>query len=108
MAAAVALSAHRLPLHSRDGGLQGGAVALAGAIGFVGIVAPHLIRPLVGHDPARSLIPAALLSGLILVIADIFVRLLPTLAELKLGVVAALIGAPAFVWIALQRGAGHD
>ena len=86
----------------------GGAVALAGAIGFVGIVAPHLIRPLVGHDPARSLIPAALLSGLILVIADIFVRLLPTLAELKLGVVAALIGAPAFVWIALQRGAGHD
>ena len=44
----------------------GGAVALAGAIGFVGIVAPHIIRPLVGHDPARSLLPSALLSGLIL------------------------------------------
>ena len=56
----------------------GGAVALAGAIGFVGIVAPHIIRPFVGHDPARSLIPSALLSGLILVVAEIFVRLIPT------------------------------
>ena len=86
----------------------GGAVALAGAIGFVGIVAPHIIRPFVRHDPARSLIPSALLSGLILVVADIFVRLIPTSSELKLGVVAALIGAPAFVWIAMQRRAGND
>ena len=86
----------------------GGAVALAGAIGFVGIVAPHIIRPFVGHDPARSLIPSALLSGLVLVVADIFVRLIPTSSELKLGVVAALIGAPAFVWIAMQRRAGND
>lgn len=81
----------------------GAAVALAGAIGFVGIVAPHVIRPFVGHDPARSLLPSALLAGLILVLADIGVRLLPTTTELKLGVVAALIGAPAFVWIAMQR-----
>lgn len=86
----------------------GGAVALAGAIGFVGIVAPHFIRPFVGHDPARSLVPSALFSGLILVVADIFVRLVPTSAELKLGVVAALIGAPAFVWIAMQRRTGND
>ena len=86
----------------------GGAVALAGAIGFVGIVAPHIIRPFVRHDPARSLIPSALLAGLILVLADIGVRLLPTASELKLGVVAALIGAPAFVWIAMQRRTGHD
>jgi iron complex transport system permease protein len=86
----------------------GGAVALAGAIGFVGIVAPHIIRPFVGHDPARSLVPSALFSGLILVVADIFVRLMPTSAELKLGVVAALIGAPAFVWIAMQRRTGND
>ncbi|HBF90407.1 MAG TPA: ABC transporter permease, partial [Hyphomonas atlantica] len=71
-------------------------------------VAPHIIRPFVGHDPARSLIPSALLSGLILVVADIFVRLIPTSSELKLGVVAALIGAPAFVWIAMQRRAGND
>ena len=86
----------------------GASVALAGAIGFVGIVAPHLIRPFFGHDPARSLIPSALLAGLILVIADIGVRLIPTNNELKLGVVAALVGAPIFVWIAMQRRTIHD
>ena len=52
--------------------------------------------------------PSALLAGLILVVADTFVRILPSSNELKLGVVAALIGAPAFVWIAMQRRAGHD
>ncbi|MEH6488535.1 iron ABC transporter permease [Hyphomonas oceanitis] len=86
----------------------GGSVALAGAIGFVGIVAPHVIRPFVGHDPARSLVPSALFAGLILVLADIGVRIIPTSNELKLGVVAALIGAPAFVWIAIQRRTGND
>lgn len=86
----------------------GASVALAGAIGFVGIVAPHLVRPFVGHDPARSLIPSALLAGLILVVADICIRIIPTSSELKLGVVAALIGAPIFVWIAMQRRALSD
>ncbi|MEM1263513.1 MAG: iron ABC transporter permease, partial [Pseudomonadota bacterium] len=86
----------------------GAAVALAGAIGFVGIVAPHIIRPWVAYDPARSLLPSALLAGLILVVADIGVRLAPTDNELKLGVVAALIGAPAFVWIAMQRRSVND
>lgn len=86
----------------------GAAVALAGAIGFVGIVAPHIVRPFVGYDPARSLVPSALLAGLILVLADIGVRLLPTNTELKLGVVAALIGAPAFIWIAVQRRTIND
>lgn len=85
--------------------LTGGAVALAGAIGFVGIVAPHLVRPWVGYDPARTLIPSAWLGGVFLVLADIVVRLLPSAGELKLGVVAALIGAPAFVWIAVRRRA---
>lgn len=84
----------------------GAAVAIAGAIGFVGIVAPHLVRPFVRHDPARTLLPAALMGGIILVIADIGVRLAPTPAELRLGVVAALIGAPIFVWIAASRGRG--
>ena len=81
----------------------GAAVAIAGAIGFVGIVAPHLVRPLVNHDPARTLAPSALLAGLILVLADIGVRLAPTDVELKLGVVAALLGAPVFIWIAARR-----
>ncbi|MFD1787144.1 FecCD family ABC transporter permease [Sphingomonas floccifaciens] len=81
----------------------GASVALAGAIGFVGIVAPHLVRPWVGHDPARSLLPSGLLAGLFLVVADIGVRLIPTTAELRLGVVAALVGAPLFVVIAARR-----
>ncbi len=81
----------------------GAAVALAGAIGFVGIVAPHVIRPFVRYDPARTLLPSALLAGLFLVLADIGVRIMPTQTELKLGVVAALLGAPAFIWIAMQR-----
>ncbi|MGV6819061.1 MAG: FecCD family ABC transporter permease [Parvularcula sp.] len=86
----------------------GASVALAGAIGFVGIVAPHLVRPFVGYDPARSLVPSGLLGGLILVLADIVIRLLPTANELRLGVAAALIGAPIFVWIAAKRQVGHD
>ncbi|GAB5456468.1 MAG: iron ABC transporter permease [Henriciella sp.] len=86
----------------------GASVALAGAIGFVGIVAPHVIRPFTRHDPARSLIPSALFAGLLLMLADILVRVLPSQSELKLGVVAALLGAPAFIWIAMQRRAAHD
>lgn len=85
----------------------GAAVALAGSIGFVGIVAPHLVRPWVRHDPASTLLPAALLGALLLVLADIGVRVLPTGTELKLGVVAALIGAPVFVRIATRRQATH-
>ncbi|QQN73138.1 iron ABC transporter permease [Croceicoccus sp. YJ47] len=81
----------------------GAAVALAGAIGFVGIVAPHLVRPFLRYDPARLLVPSALLGAVMLVIADIGVRVLPTDAELKLGVVASLFGAPVFVWIAAHR-----
>lgn len=85
----------------------GAAVSIAGAIGFVGIVAPHLVRPLVDHDPARTLVPAALLAGVILVLADVGVRLAPGAAELRLGVVAALLGAPVFLWIAARRGAAN-
>lgn len=89
-------------------GLAAGAsVSIAGAIGFVGIVAPHVVRPLVAHDPARTLAPSALLAGVVLVVADIGVRLAPTDTELRLGVVAALLGAPVFVWIAARRGRTH-
>jgi iron complex transport system permease protein len=87
--------------------LTGAAVALAGAIGFVGIVAPHLARPLVGHDPARAILPSALMAGAILVAADIGVRVAPGTAELNLGVLAALLGAPAFAWIAARRRGRH-
>lgn len=96
------LRRQRLAVILGAGLATGAAVSLAGAIGFVGIVAPHLVRPFVGYDPARLLVPSGLLGALILVFADIGVRLLPTDAELRLGVVAALIGAPIFVWIAAR------
>jgi iron complex transport system permease protein len=80
----------------------GGATAVAGVIGFVGIAAPHLVRALSGHDPARLLLPSALAGGAMLTIADIVVRLLPTDNELKLGVAAALFGGPIFALIAAR------
>jgi len=104
----VNLRRQRLLIVLGAGLATGASVALAGAIGFVGIVAPHVIRPFMRHDPARTLIPSSLLAGVFLVLADISVRLLPTQNELKLGVVAALIGAPAFIWIAMQRRSLHD
>jgi len=82
--------------------LTGASVALAGAIGFVGIVAPHLARPFFRHDPGAALAPSALIGGALLALADLFIRLLPFAQELKLGVAAALIGAPAFVFIAAR------
>lgn len=82
--------------------MTGASVALAGAVGFVGIVAPHFARPFAAHDPGRVIIPAALIGGAMLSLADLCIRLLPFDQELKLGVAAALIGAPAFVWIATQ------
>jgi iron complex transport system permease protein len=94
----------RLGILLGTGLATGASIATAGAIGFVGIVAPHLVRPLVGYDPARSLLPSALLGGFMVLVADIGVRLIATPAELKLGVVAALVGAPVFVWIAVRRG----
>jgi iron complex transport system permease protein len=80
----------------------GGATAVAGVIGFVGIAAPHLVRALAGHDPARLLLPSALAGGALLVCADIAVRVTPTDTELKLGVAAALIGGPIFALIAAR------
>jgi iron complex transport system permease protein len=97
------LTRQRLGVIVGAGLATGAAVALAGAIGFVGIVAPHLVRPFLRYDPARLLVPSALLGALLLVLADIGVRLAPTDSELKLGVLAALIGAPVFVWIAARR-----
>lgn len=101
----------RLGVIISTGLMTGASVALAGAIGFIGIIAPHMIRPFVGYNPAQSVLPSGLLAGLILVLADIGVRLLPGVTELKLGVVAALIGAPVFVSIAIggvRRNAGGD
>lgn len=87
--------------------LTGASVAIAGAIGFVGIVAPHIIRPFVRADPARLLLPSALLAGVMLMGADLVIRLLPFDRELRLGVAAALFGAPVFIWISAQLTRGR-
>lgn len=80
----------------------GAATAVAGAIGFVGLVAPHLVRPLVGHLPSRVL-PASALAGAALVLAaDVAVRLASPGREIKLGVVTALVGAPFFLYLVLR------
>jgi iron complex transport system permease protein len=81
----------------------GAATAVAGAIGFVGLVSPHLVRPFVGYDPGRTLLPAGLAGAAILVAADIGVRLIPSAAEVKIGVVTTLLGVPFFLWIVSQR-----
>lgn len=79
--------------------LVGASVAVAGGIGFVGLLVPHLVRPLVRHRPDRLLIPAALAGASLVCLADMAVRLLPPGRELKLGVLTALIGAPLFIWL---------
>ncbi|WP_292037554.1 MULTISPECIES: FecCD family ABC transporter permease [unclassified Brevundimonas] len=78
----------------------GAAVAVAGVIGFVGLAAPHLVRAAVRGDPGRLLLPSALTGGVMLVLADLAARLMPTDQELKLGVFTALVGAPLFALIA--------
>ena len=83
----------------------GGAVAVAGVIGFVGLVAPHIIRPFFGYMPSRALVPSAVFGSILLVAADLLIQLLPTMTELKLGVVTALLGVPFFIFL-LLRGRG--
>ena len=80
----------------------GAATSVAGAIGFVGLVVPHLLRPLVGHKPS-ALLPASALGGAVLVlVADVAVRLLSPGRELKLGVLTALVGAPFFLFLVMR------
>jgi iron complex transport system permease protein len=81
----------------------GAAVAVAGSIGFIGLVAPHLVRRSVRSDPARVLLPAALAGACLLLAADIAVRLVPGAVEIKLGVVTALIGVPFFLVMILRE-----
>ncbi len=81
----------------------GASVSVAGSIGFIGLIAPHLMRPLVRADPAQLLPASALCGAILLLLADISVRLLHTSGpELKLGVLTALVGAPFFIVLILK------
>lgn len=75
----------------------GASVAVAGAVGFVGLVIPHLLRPLVGGRPSRLLPASALGGAAMLLAADIAVRVIAPDQDLKLGVLTALVGAPFFL-----------
>jgi iron complex transport system permease protein len=77
----------------------GAAVSVTGAIGFVGLVAPHLIRPFVGAQPSRVLLPSALVGAVLLLLADVAARVAPTSAEMRIGVLTSLLGAPFFFWL---------
>ena len=80
----------------------GAAVSVTGVIGFVGLVVPHLMRPLVGQRPASLLLPSAIGGAALVLAADLLVRLPVDGPELKLGVVTALVGAPFFLWLILR------
>jgi iron complex transport system permease protein len=82
----------------------GAAVAVAGIVGFVGIVVPHLVRLLAGPDHRVVLPASALLGATLVLVADIFARMLLRPAELPLGVVMAIIGAPIFLHMVVKRG----
>jgi len=81
----------------------GASVALAGGIGFIGIVVPHLLRLAAGPDHRRLLIDAGLAGAALLIAADLIARQVVAPAELPIGIVTAVIGAPVFLWILIRR-----
>ena len=91
-------------LVAATGWMVGVSVALAGAIGFIGLVIPHILR-LCGLTDHRVLLPGCALAGAsALLLADIVARLALAAAELPIGVVTATLGAPVFIWLSLKAG----
>jgi iron complex transport system permease protein len=80
----------------------GAATATTGMVGFVGLVAPHLVRPLVGYQPGRILVPSALAGAALLLAADVVTRLVNIGPELKVGVFTSLVGTPFFFWLVVR------
>lgn len=80
----------------------GASVAASGIIGFVGLIVPHLIRPLTNRRPSAVLLPSALAGALLLLVADSAVRAAPTVSELRLGIAMSLLGAPFFLALLLK------
>lgn len=81
----------------------GGVVAVAGSIGFVGLIVPHLVRPRTDRSPSAILIPSALAGAALLTLADLGTRLVPTATPLKLGVLTAFLGVPVFLHYLLRE-----
>lgn len=80
----------------------GAATSVTGSIGFIGLIAPHLVRPFVGYQPSRTLLPSALFGAALLLLADVGTRVLHTTSELRLGVITSLIGTPFFFWLVVR------
>jgi iron complex transport system permease protein len=79
------------------GACVGASVAAAGIIGFVGLMVPHIVRPLVGGRPSAILLPSALGGALLVLLADSLVRLAPTVSEVRLGIAMSMLGGPFFL-----------
>ena len=87
--------------------LVAAAVAVSGVIGFVGLVVPHLMRMWLGADH-RAVIPGSALAGAaLLLIADTVARTLVAPAEMPVGLLTSLLGAPWFLWLIFRRGGEH-
>lgn len=84
----------------------GASVAVAGIIGFVGLIVPHLVRPFTDRRPSRLILPSALAGALLVLLADSLVRVLPLVTELRLGIALSLLGAPFFLWLLLRLRRG--
>jgi iron complex transport system permease protein len=80
----------------------GAVTSVSGAIGFIGLAAPQMVRPLVGNLPRAVLLPATLAGAALLLAADIAARLIHVGPEIKIGVFTSLIGAPFFFWLILR------
>jgi iron complex transport system permease protein len=84
----------------------GSGVAAAGIVGFVGLMVPHLVRPLTDRRPSSLILPSALAGALLVLVADCVCRVLPLVTELRLGIALSLIGAPFFLWLLLRMRRG--
>jgi len=80
----------------------GSGVAVAGIVGFVGLIVPHLVRPLTDRRPGSLIVPSALAGALLVLVADCLCRILPLVTELRLGIALSLVGAPFFLWLLLR------
>ena len=85
----------------------GASVAVAGIIGFVGLIVPHLVRPLTDRLPSSLILPSALAGACLVLAADSVVRILPLVTELRLGIALSLLGAPFFLWLLLKIRRGR-
>ncbi len=84
----------------------GAGVAVAGIIGFVGLIVPHLVRPLTDRRPSSLILPSALAGALLVLVADSLCRILPLVTELRLGIALSLLGSPFFLFLLLRMRRG--